>query len=182
MGVRLLPANSRLDESVVEILDAVKQREDQEPIIAIEEKKVQFVVFLLGNKYYAFYGECIKEIITVSEITYVPGMPEYILGVINVRGEIESVLDLRTVLSLPINPMTKRSRIMIGQVNDVRSGLFVDSVEDVLEIPEDHIHESGAVIDSDRTDYIAGESMYKEHELILLDLGKIFENLLSYSL
>jgi len=179
MGVRLLPENSRLDERVGEILDTVKQREDQERVIAIEEQKVQCVVFLLGNKYYAFYGESIKEILTVSDITYVPGMPEYILGVINVRGEIESVLDLRNVLSLPTPPMTKRSRIMIGQAHDVRSGLFVDSVEDVLEIPEDHIHAPGSAINSDRTDYLVGESIYKEHALRILDLKKIFEKLLN---
>lgn len=179
MGVRLLSENSHLDERVVKLLDAVKQREAQERVIEIEEQKVQCVVFLLGNKYYAFYGEDIKEIITISDITYVPGMPEYILGVINVRGEIESVLDLRNVLSLPTHPMTKRSRIMIGQVHDVRSGLFVDSVEDVLEMPEDHVHAPDSVIDSDRTDYIAGASTYKEHTLLILDLRKIFEKLLN---
>jgi purine-binding chemotaxis protein CheW len=177
--VRLLPENNQLDESIVEILETVK-REEQEQVIEIEEKKVQLVVFLLENKYYAFYGEYIKEIVTIGEITYVPGMPEYILGVINVRGDIESVLDLRKALSLQTNPVTKRSRIMIGQINDLRSGLFVDSVEDVLEIPEDQLSNPVSEIDSERVDYVTGESTYKEYELILLDLGKIFEKLLNY--
>jgi len=178
--VKLLPENSRLDEQVVEILDTVKQREDQEKVIEIEEQKAQLVVFLLGNKYYAFYGEFIKEIVPVSEITFVPGIPEYILGVVNVRGDIESVLDLRKVLSSQANPVTKRSRIMIGQMNDLRSGLLVDSVEDVLEIPEDQINKPGSGIDSEPTEYLGGESAYKEHELIILNLGKIFEKLLNY--
>jgi purine-binding chemotaxis protein CheW len=108
-------------------------------------------------------------------------MPEYILGVINVRGEIESVLDLRKALSLQVGPITQRSRIMIGQVQDVRSGLLVDSVEDVLEIPEEQIHKPESVIESELTDYIVGESTYKEDELLILDLGKIFEKLLNYS-
>jgi purine-binding chemotaxis protein CheW len=181
-GVKLLPEDSRLDERIVEILDTIKHREDQEQVIEVEEQKAQLVVFLLGDRYYAFYGESIKEIVTVSEVTYVPGMPEYLLGVVNVRGDIESVLDLRQVLSSPINPVTKRSRIMIGQVNEIRSGLLVDSVEDVLEIPEDHISKPGSGIGSERTEYVVGESMYKEHELIILDIGKIFEKLLNYSL
>lgn len=175
-----MPENNGLDERVVEILDTVKHQENQERVIEIEEQKAQFVVFLLGEKYYAFYGELIKEIVTVSEVTYVPGMPEYILGVINVRGDIESVLDLRKVLSSPANPVTKQSRIMIGQVNEIRSGLLVDSVEDVLEIPEDHISKPGSGVDSGRTEYVVGESTYKEHELIILDVGRIFGKLLNY--
>ena len=177
-----MPENSRLDERIVEILDTVKQRENQEQVIEIEEQKAQLVVFLIGGRYYAFYGEFIKEIVTVSEVAYVPGMPEYILGVVNVRGDIESVLDLRQVLSSSNNPVTKRSRIMIGQINEIRSGLLVDSVEDVLEIPEDQISKPGSGVDSERTEYVVGESTYKENELIILDIGKIFERLLNYSL
>lgn len=172
--------NNSQNGRIAEITEAVKQQENQEQVIEIEEKKVQLVVFLLGNKYYAFYGECIKEIVPVGEISYVPGMPEYILGVINVRGDIESVLDLRKAMSLPANPISKRSRITIGEITDIRSGLLVDSVEDVLEILEDQIHTPETVIDAEYTDYIAGESTYKDHELIILDLGKLFEALLNY--
>jgi purine-binding chemotaxis protein CheW len=179
--VNRLSEKTSSKESIAQILDAVKQQEDQEKVIEIEEQRVQLVVILLKDKYYGFYGECIKEIVTVGEITYIPGMPEYILGVINVRGEIESVLDLRKALSLQVGPITQRSRIMIGQVQDVRSGLLVDSVEDVLEIPEEQIHKPESVIESELTDYIVGESTYKEDELLILDLGKIFEKLLNYS-
>jgi purine-binding chemotaxis protein CheW len=105
-------------------------------------------------------------------------MPDYLLGVINVRGEIESVLDLRTVLSLPANVVTKRSRIAIGQVDEVRSGVLVDSVEDVLEVPEDSIHKPESVIDAVQVEYIAGEGMYNDHDLLLLDLRTIFAHLL----
>ena len=69
---------------------------------------------------------------------------------------------------------------MLGEVNTIRSGLLVDSVEDVLEMPEDQISKSVSVLDSERVDYILGEATYKNHELIILNLGKIFENLLNY--
>jgi purine-binding chemotaxis protein CheW len=175
-----LSENEQVSENIEEILEAVKQREDQERVIEIEEKTIQIVVILLDERYYAFYGECIKEIVPVGQISYVPGMPEYILGVISIRGEIESVLDLRRVLGLPVSQVTKQSKIMIGEVNDIRSGILVDSVEDVLEIPEEQISKPVSAIDSERTDSIVGEASYKDHELIILDLEKIFEKLLNY--
>ncbi len=171
--------NDQENEGIAEILELVKQREDQERVIEIEEKTIQVVVILLDERYYAFYGEFIKEIVTVGEISYVPGMPEYILGVISVRGEIESVLDLRRALELPVHRMTKQSRIMIGEVNEIRSGILVDSVEDVLEIPEEQISKPVSAIESDHADYIVGETSDKGHELTILDLGKIFKKLLN---
>ena len=173
-----MSAENPASEEIVEILDAVKLRKERARVIQIEEKTVQLVVILLAENYYAFYGEHIKEIVPVSDITYVPGMPAYILGVMNVRGEIESVLDVKNLLGLPATPFARQSRILIGEVNEVRSGLLVDSVEDVLEIPEDQILKPGSVLDAKQADYIVGETRYKGHELILLALGNIFENLL----
>lgn len=167
-------------ERIVEILEVVEHRDEPEAIIEIGEQNVQLVVFLLGQKYYAFAGEMIKEIVPVTEITYVPGMPTYLLGVINVRGAIESVLDLRKALGLGSSTIRKQSRIAIGHVGDKRSGLLVDSVEDVLEIPGDTIHEPVSAIDPSRAAYIAGESTYHGETIILLDLGGIFEKLLRY--
>ena len=162
------------------ILQAAKQQEQEERIIEIEEKLVQLVIILLAERYYAFYGSAIKEIVTVPEIAYVPGMPEYILGIIYIRGDIESVLDLRRILKLPQNVITRRSRIIIGETAELRSGLLVDSVEDVLEIPEDQILASDVILDGDRAGYIRGESSYKGQELIILDIEKIFEKLFSH--
>ncbi len=172
-----MPQKRQISGDIKEILDAVKQQEDLERVIEIEEKTVQLVVFLFGDRYYAFYGELIKEIVTVTEITYVPGMPDCLLGIVNVRGEIESVLDLRKIFDLPSLPLTTQSRIIIGDVNAIRSGILVDSVEDVLELPEDQIQAPSSVLDSEYADYIAGEAAYKGHDLILLDLAKIFKHL-----
>ncbi|GAK60051.1 CheW-like protein [Candidatus Vecturithrix granuli] len=170
----------QMHENLSEILQTVKQQDQQEQIIEIEEKFIQLVIILLAEHYYAFYGSAIKEIVTVPEIAYVPGMPDYILGVIYIRGDIESVLDLRRILKLPQNVMTKRSRIIIGEAAELRSGLLVDSVEDVLEIPEDQISASSAILDEDRAGYIRGESSYKGKELIILDIEKIFEKLFGH--
>lgn len=174
-----MPEREQTHGEIIKILELVKQREDLERVIEIEEQTVQLVVLLLDEEYYAFYGMLIKEIVTVDEISYVPGMPDEILGIINVRGDIESVLDLRNVLGLSSQPLTKQSRITIGEVNGIRSGVLVDSVEDVLEIPEDQILKPSSEVNVRRTEYVMGEASYKNHKLILLNLEKIFDNLLT---
>ncbi len=164
---------------VINIVEAVKRREEQKRVIQIEEHHVQIVVYLLDDNYYAFSGDAIQEIVPVQKITYVPGMPACLPGVIHVRGNIESVLDIRQVLGLPAAVVTARSRIALGQAGDLRSGVLVDSVEDVLEIPEDAIHEPASDIDAAEAAFVIGETIYNGHPLIVLDLGKIFDTLLA---
>ncbi len=173
-----MPQDRQMNEGIEEILEAVARREDRERASEIEEKTVQLVVFAFDDRFYAFYGELIQEIVTVTEIAYVPGMPDYLPGIINVRGEIESVLDLRRVFGLPSVPLTTQSRIVIGEVDAVRSGILVDSVEDVLEVPEESIQLAPSVLEVEFAEYIIGEATYKGHNLTLLDLKKIFRNLL----
>ncbi len=166
-------------KDIRDILEAVTQRESDERVIEVEEKTVQVVVILLDEHVYAFYGRWIKEIVLVDEISYVPGMSEYLLGVINVRGEIESVLDLRGVLALSRTALNAQSRVLIGEAHGIRSGLLVDAVEDVLEMPEERISRSSPVLDNGIAEYIIGESRYKEQDMILLDLDRIFDTLLN---
>ena len=165
-------------KEIRDILEAVTQRNIDERALEIEEKTIQVVVILLDERLYAFYGTWIKEIVLVDEISYVPGMPESLLGVINVRGEIESVLDLRSVLALPRSALKAQSRVLIGEAHGIRSGLLVDAVEDVLEIPEEQISHSSPMSDDDIAKYIIGESRYKTQDMILLGLDKIFDSLL----
>ena len=168
-------------KEIRDILEVVRQRDRDrdEQIIEIEEKTVQVVVILLEQRIYAFYGKWIKEIVQVNEISYVPGMPEYILGIISVRGEIESVLDLRSVLALPQTALKAQSRVLIGETQGIRSGLLVDAVEDVLELPEERILHSPPLVDKGIAEYIIGGSRYKNQDMILLDLEKIFDKLLT---
>ncbi len=164
---------------IANIVDAVKRRESDERIIRIEEHRVQLVVCLLNEDYYAFYGDAIQEIVAVPVVTYVPGMPACLLGVIHVRGEIESVLDVRQVLGLPAGFITTRSRIALGQVGELRTGLLVDAVEDVLEVPEDAIHAPASEIDAAKAAFVIGEMAYHEQHAIVLDLHKIFDTVLT---
>ena len=170
--------STSLSPDVATILETVQRREEYDHSISIEDHYIQLVVCLLKECYYAFPGESIQEIVTVPAITYVPGVPACLLGVIYVRGNIESVLDLRQVLGLPAGPISACSRIALGQVGEFRSGLLVDSIEDVLEISEDEILKPALDIGMAGTAFVAGETMYNGRPLIVLDLCKIFDTLL----
>lgn len=76
------------------ILAEVKRRKSQEKIVDVDEEKVKLVIFSLLSDYYAFHGSDVKEILPLGKITYVPGSPDFILGIINVRGDIESILNI----------------------------------------------------------------------------------------
>src|SRR5208282_6910415 len=110
------------------ILDQLRKRSIREKIVDVEEEKVKLVIFSLADDYYAFNGSEVKEILLPpGDISYVPGAPDYVLGVINVRGNIESVVAINAFLSLPESKKTSRSRIAIAVKGGVRSGILVDS-------------------------------------------------------
>lgn len=165
-----------------EILEMISQRHQDERVIEIEEKTVQVVIWGLAGKLYAAYGRWVKEIIPVTAITYVPGMPDYLLGVINVRGEIESVFDLRTVLGLSFEPPGKQSRICLIEAAHIRSGVLVDWVENVLDVPEDSLALMETVGNSRIAAYVIGGTRYHEQDVVVLDLEKMFAHLLGSDL
>ena len=70
------------------ILDKVKEQQDRDQIVNVDEEEIKLVIFTLHEDFFAFYSSNIKEILTLEKINFVPGSPEYILGISNVRGDI----------------------------------------------------------------------------------------------
>lgn len=162
------------------ILDAVKERQNrQRESEAVEEKTVNLVIFTLGEDFYGFYGEEIKEILPYEPVTFVPGCPDNLLGVINVRGDIESVVNLHLMMGLssPGEP-TRSTRIVIASAEGIRSGILVDGVEDVLDVPHSHIKRPLATLDMAIREFaVGGETLYNEKYVTILDAGKIFSKI-----
>lgn len=100
----------------------------------------EFVTFVLAGDPYALPIERVREIVRMRAITPVPRVPDAILGVISLRGEVVEVLDLRLRLGLAASPPTRASRIIVLHGEDgAVSGLLVDAVRDVLRITEDDV-------------------------------------------
>ncbi|HKN19681.1 MAG TPA: chemotaxis protein CheW [Dissulfurispiraceae bacterium] len=160
------------------ILEQLKKRSVREKVVDVEEEKVKLVIFSLADEYYAFNGSEVKEILLPpDDISYVPGTPGYVLGVINVRGDIESVVAINTFLALPESKKTSRSRIAIAVKGGVRSGIMVDSIEDVLDVPVSGIRPPLSTLDAFKKECVTGELIFKGKNVTILDTGKIFGRL-----
>jgi purine-binding chemotaxis protein CheW len=155
------------------IRQELKRRSDGEKIVDVEEQRTKIIIVTLDGHSYAFYGNDIKEILPMTPIYYVPGAPDFILGVINNRGDIESVIAVEKFLGLPGTPGAKRSRIAIAEKEGVRSGIRVDSIEDVVDVPTSSIKPPLSTLDGAGRDLVAGEVQYSGKIIVLLDVGRM---------
>ena len=104
----------------------------------------------------------------------VPGSPDHVRGVINVRGQVMSVIEIRTLLGLPALKTTSASRILVVEIGDRVTGLLVDAVSHVLRIPEKDVTSGGDVMAA-TADYIRGMARWEDRMIILLDLEKALQ-------
>ncbi len=179
------------EKSTKQILDLAAERRREKQVVDVEAEKTLIVVFALWDQppagtspnpvaksFYGLHAADVESIVTLDEITYIPGTPPWILGVVNVRGEIESVLDLKAVLGLDRAKVTAESRLLIAQQDSLRSGLLVDQVVDIVEVPLHAIHSPPTPLEGGKGVYIEGEAQYLDETLILLNLSEVFRRAL----
>jgi purine-binding chemotaxis protein CheW len=159
------------------ILKEIRKRKERDQIVDVEEKKVKVVIFSLQGESYAFYGEHIKEILPLMTVYFVPGAADYIPGVINNRGEIESVININRFLDLPDSTSTPGSRIALADTDGVRSGILVDSIEEVLDIPASAVKPPLDTLSKTIKEFVAGEFINNNKHVTILDVGKIFRKI-----
>jgi purine-binding chemotaxis protein CheW len=138
------------------------------------EELSQWVTFSLDNEIFGINVMQIQEVLRYTEIAPVPGATHYILGIINLRGNVVTVVDGRRKLNLPEVENIKASRIIIIEVENQVLGLLADSVSEVIEINDEKIE----VVDNDEYDpqsYIHGVCQVDENLLILMDVKSLFK-------
>ncbi|MEW8987067.1 MAG: chemotaxis protein CheW [Bacillus sp. (in: firmicutes)] len=101
--------------------------------------KNRFLIFVLGNETYGIEIEYVTEIIGLQPVTEVPELPEYIRGIINLRGKIIPVMDVRLRFRKPFKDYNDRTCVVVIENEDITIGLIVDSVSEVLSIPETEV-------------------------------------------
>lgn len=130
----------------------------------------QFVIFRLVEESYGVSIHYVEIIEKVTSITRVPNSEEYVLGVINLRGEIVPVIDLRKRFNLPLSPITDESRIIILTVQEMTVGILTDSSSEVLNIPKSQIENTGTVLSIVDEDSVEGIGKVDDRMIILLDI------------
>lgn len=138
-------------------------------------KEVQAVGFYLGDDEYAIYINKVREIVQMTEIRKIPKSPQFVEGVVNIRGEIIPILDLRKRFDLSFNEQSKQNcKILIVELEKNRVGLIVDNVSEVMRFYEDEIEKAPRMFASNiNSQYIQGVAKIDEKLIIILDIEKL---------
>lgn len=134
---------------------------------------MQVVSFKLGSEEYGVDIAQVQEINRMVAITHVPRAPQFMEGVINLRGQLIPIIDLRSRFGMPRVEHSKSTRIVVTEIGAKRVGMVVDSVSEVLRLAVDQIEPAPEMITGVDTEYIRGVGKIEERLIILLDLGRI---------
>jgi purine-binding chemotaxis protein CheW len=137
------------------------------------QKDCQLVGFRIGEETYGVQIGAVREIVRVPEITAVPNAPDLIEGVINLRGKIIPVMDLRKRFGSSSIQPDKKNRILVVDLENRLLGLIVSSASEVLKIPPSEIEPPGAVFAEGESSYVTGVGKLKGRLVILLDIARL---------
>ena len=138
----------------------------------------QYLNFTLGKEVFALDISSVREVLELTSITKIPRTPDYMCGVINLRGHAVPVMDMRLKFGMPTTEATVDTCIIIVEVDfegeRVIMGGKVDSVREVFDLTEGHIEAAPRMGTSVNTDYIKGIGKQDESFVIILDIAKVF--------
>jgi purine-binding chemotaxis protein CheW len=144
-----------------------------------ERSSTLYLTFLLGEEVYGLKILAVQEIIGLIHITPVPRMPDYVRGVINLRGKVIPVIDLRIKFGMPTKEDTRQSCIIVVEIPDddriVTMGISVDSVSEVMNIPADQVAPPPSVGGA-QIDFILGMGKVGNNVVALLDAALVLSN------
>ena len=135
----------------------------------------EYLCFRVAHEVYAISIMAIKEIVKPRDVTAVPRMPTFILGVISLRGVIIPVMDMRRRLSLTVSPATGRERIIVLRMDSGFCGILVDEVIQVARIMKNCIEDPPSVLEGIDRDFVAGLGHFDNRMLIILNLAAILD-------
>lgn len=141
-----------------------------------EERQLHLVTFSLGREQYAVPIDLVREVVRVTDITRVPHAPAHIRGVMNLRGRILPVMDLRTRLGLEAGETTHRSRVVVVEIERRVLGLLVDAVAQVTRLGEGRVTTPPEEVRAAGQGAITGVAHLGERLLVLLDVARVLRN------
>ncbi len=140
---------------------------------ALEQEYLKVIVFQLADKEYAIPVSNVQGIEKLMHITRVPKTANYVKGVINLRGVVTPIIDLRERFNIPVDHNEDTARIIIITLDEMEVGFVVDSANDVIDIPINSIEQQPEVVGSNEEEFISGVAKLENRLLILLHLDKV---------
>ncbi|MEM0088556.1 MAG: chemotaxis protein CheW [Archaeoglobaceae archaeon] len=144
---------------------------------AMKGETVQVIVFKLGDERYGVDISQVREIIRPSQITRIPNAPDFVEGVINLRGQITTIVNLRKRFGMPPKPIDNDTRIIVVEYNNAVIGMMVDTVNEVKYLPQKDIEALPSIITSrEEAKFLKGVGKLPDGLLILIDLNKVLND------
>ncbi|MCK4718180.1 MAG: purine-binding chemotaxis protein CheW [Thermoplasmata archaeon] len=138
------------------------------------EQELQLVSFRICKETFAIPVSQIREIERMEDITHVPKMPDYIEGVINLRGQITTVIDLKRRFGLGTSEHSSQTRIIVAEIEDTQLGIIVDAVHDVIRVSQNMVSPIPKTISTNiDTRYLTGICKLPNNLVMLVDVSKI---------
>ena len=150
-----------------EVMNSILESEQEDTM------EGKYLIYALAGEEYGIHIRNVTEIIGIQAITDVPGTPEYVKGVINLRGKVIPVIDVRLRFGLPEKDYEERTCIIVVNIKDVSVGLIVDSVSEVMDIPDSNIEPPPKVSKSAGTRYLQGLGKVDNDVKILVDTSQL---------
>ncbi len=138
-------------------------------------QKDKYLTFLINNESYGIEIKFVTEIIGIQQITSIPEMPNYVKGVINLRGAVIPVMDLRLRFKMNEIEYNERTCIIVVNHNDTNFGLIVDFVSEVIDIPDEMIEKSKKGFSSGRNNYIKGIAKVSDGVKVIINVDILFK-------
>ena len=138
-------------------------------------RELHIVGFRIGRETFGVPIALVHEIVRVPEITSVPDAPGYVEGVINLRGKIVSVIDLRKRFGEVEITRTRKNRILVTEVEGRLVGLIVDAASEVMKLPEAAVEPPPTIYEQGELNYVTGVGKLQDRLVILIDLGKVLQ-------
>ena len=135
-----------------------------------DTQKGKFLTFTLGKETYGIDIKHVIEIIGIQQITEVPQLPEYIRGIINLRGQVLSVIDIRRFFDLPVKGLSNLNRVLVIETPEMEVGMLADAILGVRLIPPNQIQPTLPTLTGIRAQYLKGVT---NEGLVILDVKKI---------
>lgn len=139
----------------------------------VSDKAGKYLTFRIGPEAYGLEILKVREIIGLMAITAVPRTPDYIKGVVNLRGKVIPVIDLRTKFGMELKESTDETCVIVVDIGDIEMGIIVDAVSEVLEIGSADVEDVPTFGSEVNTDFILGMGKVGEKVIILLDISRV---------
>lgn len=142
-----------------------------------QDNLLKTIVFQLLDKEYAITVDVVQSIekLMLLKITRIPGVPAYVKGVINLRGMVTPIIDLRERFDLPKIEYNDNTRIIIVNLEDFDAGLIVDDANDVIDIPRDSLENQPEVVGSVESEFVEGIAKLDKRLLVMLNLNTVLQ-------